>query len=81
MGRYLDDVINSLPAERKTAIATDSRNKFDEMLAYAAQRIRKDVDKRQAQAAKNVSTEPNPVSQAEMPSDPPSRLGVDTKKH
>src|SRR3954469_16712628 len=71
MGRNLDDVINSLPAERKAKIATLSQGKVEEMLAHAETLadFRKAVGKTQVEVAKGLGINQNAVSQLEKRSE------------
>ncbi|NIA00026.1 XRE family transcriptional regulator [Massilia sp. CCM 8734] len=71
MGRNLDDIINSLPVERQTAIAEASGKKIEDMLAHAATLtdFRKAVGKTQAEVAKDLGINQNAVSQLEKRSD------------
>ncbi|UOD32691.1 XRE family transcriptional regulator [Massilia violaceinigra] len=71
MGRNLDDIINSLPVERQTAIAAASGKKIEDMLAHAATLtdFRKAVGKTQAEVAKDLGINQNAVSQLEKRSD------------
>ena len=71
MGRNLDDIIESLPAERQAKIASLSRKKVEEMIAHAATLtdFRKAVGKTQAEVAKELGIKQNAVSQLEKRSD------------
>ena len=71
MGRNLDDVIKSLPADRQAKIATLSKNKIEEMIAHAAtlSDVRKAVGKTQAEVAKELGIKQNAISQLEQRSD------------
>lgn len=71
MGQNLDDIINSLPAERQRAIAAASREKIEDMLAHAATLtdFRKAVGKTQAEVGKTLGINQNAVSQLEKRSD------------
>ncbi len=71
MGRNLDDVIKSLPADRQKKIAALSQKKIEEMIAHAATLtdFRKAVGKTQAEVAKNLGINQNAVSQLEKRSD------------
>jgi transcriptional regulator with XRE-family HTH domain len=71
MGRNLDDVIKSLPADRQKKIAALSREKVEEMLAHAATltEFRKAVGKTQAEVAKTLGIKQHAVSQLEKRSD------------
>ncbi|HEX8610372.1 MAG TPA: XRE family transcriptional regulator [Telluria sp.] len=67
----MNDVINSLPAERQTAIAAASQKKIEDMLAHAATLtdFRKAIGKTQAEVAKDLGINQNAVSQLEQRSD------------
>lgn len=71
MGRNLDDVINSLPADRQRKIAALSQEKVEEMLAHATTLtdFRKAVGKTQVEVAMNLGINQNAVSQLEKRSD------------
>lgn len=71
MGRNLDDVIKSLPAERQAKIANLSDKKVAEMIAHATTLtdFRKAVGKTQAEVAKVLGIKQNAVSQLEQRSD------------
>jgi transcriptional regulator with XRE-family HTH domain len=71
MGRNLDEVINSLPAERQSAIAEATRKKVEDMLTHAETLtdFRKAVGKTQAEVAKALGINQNAVSQLEKRSD------------
>lgn len=71
MGRNLDDVIKSLPADRQAKISDLSHKKVEEMLAHAATLtdFRKAVGKTQAEVAKELGIKQNAVSQLEKRSD------------
>lgn len=71
MGRNLDDVIKSLPADRQQKIAALSEQKVAEMLAHAATLtdIRKAVGQTQATVAKELGIKQHAVSQLESRSD------------
>jgi DNA-binding XRE family transcriptional regulator len=71
MGRNLDDIIRSLPADRQAKIATLSHKKVEEMIAHAATLtdFRKAVGKTQAEVAKELGIKQNAVSQLEKRSD------------
>jgi transcriptional regulator with XRE-family HTH domain len=71
MGRDLDEVIKSLPADRQQKIAKASQKKIEEMLAHAATLtdFRKAVGKTQAEVAKTLGIQQNAVSQLEKRSD------------
>ncbi|RJG15705.1 XRE family transcriptional regulator [Massilia cavernae] len=71
MGRNLDEVIKSLPADRQAKIAALSQKKVEEMIAHAATLtdFRKAVGKTQAEVAKVLGINQNAVSQLEKRSD------------
>lgn len=71
MGRNIDDVIKSLPADRQAKIATLSQKKVEEMIAQAATLtdFRKAVGKTQVEVAKELGIKQNAVSQLEKRSD------------
>lgn len=71
MGRNLDDVIKSLPADRQRKITALSQKKMEEMISHAATLtdFRKAVGKTQADVAKNLGINQNAVSQLEKRSD------------
>lgn len=67
MGRNLDDVINSLPAERQARIARAAARKVADMLAHATTlaEFRKAVGETQAEVATELGIGQNAVSQRE----------------
>lgn len=71
MGRKLNDIINSLPAERKAAVEALAQKKTDEMLAYAKTLadFRKAVGKTQTEVAAGLGIKQHAVSQLEQRSD------------
>ncbi|USX22928.1 helix-turn-helix domain-containing protein [Oxalobacteraceae bacterium OTU3REALA1] len=71
MGRNIEDVIQSLPADRQAKIADLSNKKIAEMLTYAATLadFRKAVGKTQAEVAKKLGINQNAVSQLENRAD------------
>jgi transcriptional regulator with XRE-family HTH domain len=71
MGRNLDDVINSLPAERQARIARMADQKVADMLAHATTlaEFRKAVGKTQAEVASELGIGQNAVSQMEQRAD------------
>lgn len=71
MGRKLEDVINSLPAERQARIAALSQEKVEEMIAHASSLtdFRKAVGKTQAQVARELGIQQHAVSQLEKRTD------------
>ncbi len=71
MGRNLNDIIESLPPERQTKIATIAQSKVDDMIASSATLtdFRKAVGKTQAEVAKELGINQNAVSQLEKRSD------------
>lgn len=71
MGRNLNDVIHSLPAERQAKIAVLSQEKMQEMIAHAATLtdFRKAVGKTQAEVAKELGIQQHAVSQLEKRTD------------
>ena len=71
MGRNLDDVIKSLPADRQAKIAALTQEKVEEMIAHAATLtdFRKAVGKTQAEVAKELGIKQHAVSQLESRSD------------
>lgn len=71
MGRNLNDVIHSLPAERQAKIALLSQEKMQEMIAHAATLtdFRKAVGKTQAEVAKELGIQQHAVSQLEKRTD------------
>jgi transcriptional regulator with XRE-family HTH domain len=71
MGRSLDDVIKSLPAERQARIAAASKKKVEEMLGHASTLtdFRKAVGRTQAEVARSLGINQNAVSQLERRTD------------
>ena len=71
MGRNLNDVIHSLPAERQAKIAVLSQEKMQEMIAHAATLtdFRKAVGKTQAEVARELGIQQHAVSQLEKRTD------------
>ncbi|AYM75813.1 hypothetical protein D9M09_08395 [Janthinobacterium agaricidamnosum] len=71
MGRNLNDVIHSLPAERQAKIAALSQEKMQEMIAHAATLtdFRKAVGKTQAEVARELGIQQHAVSQLEKRTD------------
>ncbi|PJJ16976.1 helix-turn-helix protein [Janthinobacterium sp. 67] len=71
MGRSLNDVIDSLPAERQAKIAALSQEKMQEMIAHAATLtdFRKAVGKTQAEVARELGIQQHAVSQLEKRTD------------
>ena len=71
MGRNLNEVIASLPADRQAKIAALTQKKVEEMIAHAATLtdFRKAVGKTQAEVAKGLGINQNAVSQLEKRSD------------
>ena len=71
MGRNLDEVIKSLPADRQTKIAVLSQKKIEDMIAHAVTLtdFRKAVGKTQAVVAKDLGINQHAVSQLEKRSD------------
>ena len=71
MGRNVNDVIHSLPAERQAKIAALSQEKMHEMIAHAATLtdFRKAVGKTQAEVAKELGIQQHAVSQLEKRTD------------
>ncbi|WP_332876348.1 helix-turn-helix domain-containing protein [Massilia sp. S19_KUP03_FR1] len=71
MGRNLDDIIHSLPAERQAKIARAADQKVADMLAHATTlaEFRKAVGKTQAEVASELGIGQNAVSQMEQRAD------------
>jgi transcriptional regulator with XRE-family HTH domain len=71
MGRNLNDIIKSLPAERQEKIKALSQKKVEEMMMHAATLtdFRKAVGKTQVEVAKVLGVKQNAVSQLEKRSD------------
>lgn len=71
MGRNLNEVLVSLPADRQLKIAALSQEKVEEMIAHAATLtdFRKAVGKTQAEVARGLGINQNAVSQLEKRSD------------
>jgi DNA-binding XRE family transcriptional regulator len=71
MGRNLDDVIDSLPAERQAKIAQRAEQHVADMLAHVTTlaEFRKAVGKTQAQVALELGIGQNAVSQMEQRAD------------
>lgn len=71
MGRNLNDVIHSLPAERQAKIVALSQEKMQEMIAHAATLtdFRKAVGKTQAEVARELGIQQHAVSQLEKRTD------------
>ena len=71
MGRKLNDIINSLPAQRKAEVESLARKKVDDMLAYAKTLadFRKAVGKTQTEVASELGIKQHAVSQLEQRSD------------
>jgi transcriptional regulator with XRE-family HTH domain len=71
MGRNLDDIIASLPKDRRKKLETLARQKVEEMIAHAETLtdFRKAVGKTQAEVARELGINQNAVSQLEKRSD------------
>jgi transcriptional regulator with XRE-family HTH domain len=71
MGRQIDDVIKSLPAERQAKITNITRKNVEAMIAHATalSDFRKAVGKTQTEVAKELGINQNAVSQLENRSD------------
>jgi len=71
MGRSLDEVIGSLPADRQAKIAALAEKKVDEMIAHAATLtdFREAVGKTQVEFAEKLGITQNAASQLEKRSD------------